>query len=92
MKAFFKYATIALAAVSSFACNKIAGPSVDLSGTEMVFIASRENLASKSFRMDDGSVWWNAAEEVSIFYGSGAADDPSVLIRNKFPDVIDIKF
>ena len=73
MKAFFKYATIALAAVSSFACNKIAGPSVDLSGTEMVFIASRENLASKSFRMDDGSVWWNAAEEVSIFYGSGAA-------------------
>ena len=73
MKAFFKYATIALAAVSSFACNKIAEPSVALSGKEMVFISSRENLASKSFRMDDGSVWWNAAEEVSIFYGSGAA-------------------
>ena len=73
MKALFKYATIALAAVSAFACNKIAEPSVALSGKEMVFIASRENLASKSFRMDDGSVWWNAAEEVSIFYGSGAA-------------------
>ncbi len=64
------------AAVSAIACNDIienAEPS-SFPEKEIVLTATREGLSSgtKSFRLDDGSVWWSPSEEVSIFYGSGS--------------------
>ena len=41
---------------------------------EITFTASREGVSpdTKTVRMEDGSTWWNAKEEISVFYGSGS--------------------
>lgn len=40
----------------------------------LVFKATNENVSpgTKTVRLDDGYVWWKPAEEISVFYGSGA--------------------
>ena len=76
MKTTIKFVLIMFAAVLGVACNDIientsANSSLE---KEIVLTATREGVASgtKSFRLDDGSVWWSPAEEVSVFYGSGS--------------------
>ena len=41
---------------------------------QLTFMASAEQFGAgtKTVRNDDGSTWWNPAEEISVFYGSGS--------------------
>ncbi len=70
-----KYSFMITAAALAVACNDIIEPADTLSMPvkEVVLTATREGLelGTKSFRLDDGSVWWSPKEEVSVFYGSG---------------------
>lgn len=75
MKTIFKL--IPLVSVAVFgACNDIieSAEAISIPEKEIVLTATREgvNPGTKSFRLDDGSVWWSPAEEVSVFYGSGS--------------------
>ena len=74
MKKCFKFVAISFA-ILAFACSRI--DEVDESPMyltrDLTFIASWEAVSptTKTVRMDDGSTWWNASEEISVFYGSG---------------------
>ena len=76
MKTILKYSLMMFAAVLGVACNGIkeSTESVTFPEKEIVLTATREGLqpGTRSFRLDDGSVWWSPAEEVSVFYGSGS--------------------
>lgn len=76
MKTTLKFVLLLFATGLAVACNDIienAEPNPFLE-KEIVLTATREGLTpgTKSFRLDDGSVWWKPAEEVSVFYGSGS--------------------
>jgi hypothetical protein len=51
---------------------------------ELTFTATREGVSpvTKTVRMDDGSTWWNAAEEISVFYGSGSNGGSKFISKN----------
>ena len=71
-----KYIFMLSAALLGAACSDIieSSESVSFPEKEIILTATREGLqpGTRSFRQDDGSVWWNPAEEVSVFYGSGS--------------------
>ena len=71
-----KFIPLIFAAVLGVACNDIIenAESISFPGEKIVLTAMREGLTpdTKSFRLDDGSVWWSPAEEVCVFYGSGS--------------------
>jgi hypothetical protein len=74
MKKIYKYALIAFAAMSAFACNKmVETPEVTAPKGDVVFSATREALATKSERQADGAVWWSPSEEISVFGEAGSA-------------------
>lgn len=66
------YLLMISAAVLGAACTESVD-AISLPEKEITLTATRENLdpGTKSFRLDDGSVWWSPKEEVSVFYGSG---------------------
>ncbi len=76
MKTILKYSLMMFAAVLGVACNGIkeSAETVSFPEKEIVLTATREGLApgTRSFRLDDGSVWWSPNEEVSVFYGAGS--------------------
>lgn len=76
MKTMLKYSLMMITAVLGVACNDIkeSAESVSFPEKEIVLTATREGLApgTRSFRLDDGSVWWSPNEEVSVFYGAGS--------------------
>lgn len=76
MKTILKYSLMMFAAVLGVACNGIkeSAESVSFPEKKIVLTATREGLApgTRSFRLDDGSVWWSPNEEVSVFYGAGS--------------------
>ena len=73
MKKIYKYALIAFAAMSAFACNKmVETPEVTAPKGDVVFSATREALATKSERQADGAVWWSPYEEISVFGEPGS--------------------
>lgn len=76
MKTILKYSLMMITAVLGVACNDIKefAESVSFPEKEIVLTATREGLApgTRSFRLDDGSVWWSPNEEVSVFYGAGS--------------------
>ncbi len=76
MKTLLKYVVLFSAAILDAACSDIIESSESVSSPEkeIILMATREGLqpGTRSFRLDDGSVWWNPAEAVSVFYGSGA--------------------
>lgn len=49
-----------------------------------LFTATREGVSidTKTVRMDDGSTWWNASEEISVFYGSGTEGGNKLVSQN----------
>lgn len=88
MKNIFKYLlSAAFAAAAASACTGVMEKSAPLTTTQkdLVFTATRETLSpgTRSLRMDDGSVWWNTDEEVSLFYGSGEAGGSKFVSTNK---------
>ena len=75
MKTTIKFVLLLFAAVLGIACNDIIENAEPLfPEEEIVLTATREGFTpcTKSFRIDDGSVWWSPAEKVSVFYGSGS--------------------
>ena len=88
----FHFFAIAIAALAG--CTAIEGPAVapDADGaygasgaaTELVFTATREAVApdTKTVKLDNGAVWWNPAEEVSVFYGSGTGGGGKFISKN----------
>ena len=86
MKALFKYAMIASAVIAAAACNDLMETSKSLfpQGEATILVAAREGVApdTKSIRLSDGSVWWNPAEEVSVFYGSGSNGGSKFVSQN----------
>ena len=85
MKTIFKL--IPLVSVAVFgACNDIieSTEAISIPEKEIVLTATREgvNPGTKSFRLDDGSVWWSPAEEVSVFYGSGSSGGSKFVSMN----------
>ena len=62
-----------LIAVAAFALPLLTGCVKDLSDKLMVLTASREpaEADSKTVCRQDGSVWWNTSEEISVFFGPG---------------------
>lgn len=85
MKTIFKL--IPLVSVAVFgACNDIieSAEAISIPEKEIVLTATREgvNPGTKSFRLDDGSVWWSPAEEVSVFYGSGSSGGSKFVSMN----------
>ena len=76
MKTIIKYFMITCVAVSVIACSDIIESEEDLvfPEREIILTATREGLqpGTRSFRLDDGSVWWSPNEEVSVFYGEGS--------------------
>ena len=74
MKTTFRFALIAFAAMSAFACTRlIETPEVTAPMGDVVFSATREALATKSERQADGAVWWSPSEEISVFGEAGSA-------------------
>ena len=71
-----KYIFMLSAALLGAACSDIieSSESVSFPDKEIILTATREGLqpGTRSFRLDDGSVWWSPAEEVSVFYGAGS--------------------
>ena len=83
---------IALSALSLYSCN-VQEVNVESSShfdSQLVLIASREDVApdTKSIRLEDGSTWWNAAEEISVFYGSGTNGGSRFTSQNSEPQDI----
>ena len=77
---------IAFLAAITAGCNDIkeSAESVSFPEKEIVLTATREGLApgTRSFRLDDGSVWWSPNEEVSVFYGSGSGGGSKFVSMN----------
>ncbi len=69
------YLIMVSAAILGVACNDIVESAdvISIPEKEIILTATREHLdaGTKSFRLDDGSVWWSPKEDVSVFYGSG---------------------
>ena len=66
----------ALAITAFYACTDVKENVESVAGVEthLVFTATNEGISpeTRTVRMDDGSTWWNASEEISVFYGSGS--------------------
>ena len=75
MTRILRIAMAAIGLITLIACNTFKETAEPAPGfeRELVFTASREGLShdTKTVRMEDGSTWWNASEEISVFYGSG---------------------
>ncbi|MBO4670450.1 MAG: hypothetical protein J5640_01215 [Bacteroidales bacterium] len=84
MKTLFKIALIAGVAIASAACNDLIEKSQIPQGGQITLIATREGVSpdTKTVRLSDGSVWWNPAEEVSVFYGSGRDGGSKFVSKN----------
>ncbi len=67
-------------------CNNLieSSESISIPEQEIILTATRESLDSgtRSFRLDDGSVWWSPNEEVSVFYGSGSGGGSKFISMN----------
>lgn len=86
MKRISRIALAAIAVITLFACNNLkenAEPTLSFE-KELIFTASREGVSpdTKTVRMDDGSTWWNASEEISVFYGSGTEGGNKLVSQN----------
>ena len=70
MKRLFVFAIICFSLICSCEAEK---PKLGIDTFPVVFDATRESLgtSTKTVKLDDGSVWWGAAEEISVFYGAG---------------------
>ena len=73
----YNYISIAFLAVMAAAgCKNLieSSESIIIPEKEIILTATREALVpdTRSFRLDDGSVWWSPNEEVSVFYRSGS--------------------
>ena len=84
----------AITVISLFACNNLKETAESAPGfeQELVFTASREGVSpdTKTVRMDDGSTWWNAAEEISVFYGSGSEGGSKFTsLNNVLQEIVD---
>lgn len=86
MKQFFKIAFAALAITSLYACKHIEeGPeTVPAIGTRVLFTASQESVSpdTRTVRKEDGSTWWNAAEEISVFCNRGSDGGSKFVSQN----------
>ena len=75
MKRIYLFAISALAVASLAGCaGNIDGPDEPEDIDKMVvYTVSRENVTPeiKTLVREDGSVWWNASEEISVFYEAG---------------------
>ncbi|MBO4670449.1 MAG: calcineurin-like phosphoesterase C-terminal domain-containing protein [Bacteroidales bacterium] len=99
MKAIYGFGLLA-AALGIAACSNIPEVEAPVEPQEIILTASREGLTgastaapaaalpTRSLRMDDGSVWWQPEEEVSVFYGSGTDGGSKFVTRNTALDEI----
>ncbi|MBO4671341.1 MAG: hypothetical protein J5640_05830 [Bacteroidales bacterium] len=74
-----------LALIIAASCTAIEEPGVpSAEPVGLVLTATRESMApaSKSILLDDGSVWWDKAEEISLFSGSGVAGGSKFVSQN----------
>ncbi len=88
MRALAKYALTAFAAAFSAACSGLVDISEPAVVQDLEITASRECLGApgtRSVRQADGSVLWQAAEEVSVFYGSGSSGGSKLTSNNTEP-------
>ncbi len=86
MKRIAQYISIALLSLIICGCNdlKESAESLTFPETVITLTATRETIDSgtRSFRLDDGSVWWSPKEEVSVFYGSGTGGGSKFVSMN----------
>ena len=84
MKKILKSVAISFAMLAAAACVEEAQEAPLSITRELTFTATREGLppVSKTVRMDDGSTWWNAAEEISVFYWTGLEGGSKFISRN----------
>ena len=68
----FVASSFAILAIS--ACTNIAEEAPESITKNLTFTATQEGLSlkTKTMRIEDGSTWWQPAEEISVFYGSGS--------------------
>ena len=67
------------------ACNSLMeSPETVSSNRVITLTATREGLTpeTRSLRLDDGSVWWNPAEEISVFCGRGVGGGDKFVSTN----------
>ena len=83
MKKIFKFVAISFAVLAGACTNEVVESPLSFT-RELTFKASREGVSpdTKTVRMDDGSTWWNASEEISVFYGSGSAGGSKFTSQN----------
>lgn len=84
MKRIIKCFAIAAVILAAPACMNEAEESPMSFTHELTFTASREGVSpdTKTVRMDDGSTWWNASEEISVSYGSGTGGGSKFTSQN----------
>ena len=84
MKTIIKFFVFTAAILAAAACTSEAEESPVSFSRELIFTASREGVSpdTKTIRMDDGSTWWNASEEISVFYGSGSGGGDKLTSNN----------
>ena len=81
---------ITAAILAAAACTNEVEESPMFFSREMTFKATREGVTpdTKTVRMDDGSTWWNAKEEISVFYGSGSNGGSKFVSQNNTSQAI----
>ena len=92
MKQVLKFVATSFAILAVAACAEESKETHVSFTRELTFTATREGLPPeiKSVRMDDGSTWWNANEEISVFYGSGSAGGSMFTTQNNtLQDVVE---
>lgn len=83
MKKIFKFFAISFAILAGACTNKAVESPASFT-RELTFTASREGVSpdTKTVRMEDGSTWWYASEEISVFHGGGSNGGSQLTSQN----------